>query len=119
VHDFPLFRLDLVALPHELIPLHIFEERFKTMMNECLRAECEFAIVWLSDDQPARDRLRVRDRPRARADGGWSDEPAGDGHLAVLGARAVGRLAYPAGVIEFSDELAGPHVLRSLTAFRR
>jgi Lon protease-like protein len=50
VHDFPLFPLDLVALPHELIPLHIFEERFKTMANECLRAECEFGIVWLSDD---------------------------------------------------------------------
>jgi Lon protease-like protein len=50
VHAFPLFPLDLVALPHELIPLHIFEERFKTMMNECLRAECEVGIVWLSDD---------------------------------------------------------------------
>ena len=34
--------LDLIALPHELIPLHIFEERFKTIMNECQRAECEF-----------------------------------------------------------------------------
>jgi hypothetical protein len=50
VRDFPLFPLDLVALPHELIPLHIFEERFKTMMNECLRAESEFGIVRLSDD---------------------------------------------------------------------
>ncbi len=47
MHDFPLFPLDLVALPHELIPLHSFEERFKTMMNERLRAECEFGIVWL------------------------------------------------------------------------
>ena len=50
MHDFPLFPLDLVALPHELIPLHIFEERFKTMTNECLRAECGLGIVWLSDD---------------------------------------------------------------------
>ena len=47
MHDFPLFPLDLVALSHELIPLHIFEERFKTMTNECLRAECEFVIAWL------------------------------------------------------------------------
>ena len=39
MHDFALFPLDLVALPHELIPLHIFEERFKTMTNECPRAE--------------------------------------------------------------------------------
>ena len=48
--DFPLFPLGLVALPGELIPLHIFEERYKTMMNECLEGEREFGIVWLSDD---------------------------------------------------------------------
>src|SRR5919109_498738 len=48
--EFPLFPLDLVALPNELVPLHIFEERYKTMMNECLRDEKEFGIVWLSDD---------------------------------------------------------------------
>ena len=34
--DFPLFPLALVALPGELVPLHIFEERYKTMMAECL-----------------------------------------------------------------------------------
>jgi Lon protease-like protein len=27
VRDFPLFPLSTVALPHELVPLHIFEER--------------------------------------------------------------------------------------------
>jgi Lon protease-like protein len=43
--DFPLFPLGLVALPGELIPLHIFEERYKTMMDECLRNEREFGIV--------------------------------------------------------------------------
>src|SRR5438874_1093636 len=48
--EFPLFPLGLVALPGELIPLHIFEERFKTMMSECLEHEKEFGIVWLSDD---------------------------------------------------------------------
>ena len=35
VRDFPLFPLGLVALPSELIPLHIFEERYKTMMARC------------------------------------------------------------------------------------
>ena len=48
--DFPLFPLGIVALPGELVPLHIFEERYKTMMNECLAEEKEFGIVWLSDD---------------------------------------------------------------------
>ena len=50
VSEFPLFPLDLVALPHEVIPLHIFEQRYKTMMNECIRNEREFGILWLADD---------------------------------------------------------------------
>ncbi|MEA2147147.1 MAG: hypothetical protein QOG59_2734, partial [Solirubrobacteraceae bacterium] len=34
--EFPLFPLGIVALPGELVPLHIFEDRYKLMMNECL-----------------------------------------------------------------------------------
>ena len=47
---FPLFPLGIVALPQELIPLHIFEERYKTMMDECLSEQKEFGIVWMSAD---------------------------------------------------------------------
>ena len=50
VRDFPLFPLEVVALPHEYVPLHIFEERYKTMIGECLEQEKEFGIVWLSDE---------------------------------------------------------------------
>lgn len=49
-HELPLFPLPLVALPTELVPLHIFEERYKTMIGECLERESEFGIVWMSDD---------------------------------------------------------------------
>ena len=31
-HDFPLFPLPIVLLPTEVVPLHIFEERYKTMI---------------------------------------------------------------------------------------
>lgn len=48
--SFPLFPLGLVLLPHELVPLHIFEERYKIMIGECLEQETEFGIVWLSDE---------------------------------------------------------------------
>jgi Lon protease-like protein len=47
---FPLFPLGLVLLPGELVPLHIFEERYKLMIGECLEQESEFGIIWLSDD---------------------------------------------------------------------
>lgn len=50
LRDFPLFPLGIVALPGEVVPLHVFEERFKTMMERCLADESEFGIVWLSDD---------------------------------------------------------------------
>ena len=50
VRDFPLFPLALVALPGELVPLHIFEERYKTMIGRCLAEETEFGIVWVADD---------------------------------------------------------------------
>src|SRR5439155_167984 len=50
VRDFPLFPLGIVALPSELVPLHIFEERYKTMIDECLESGAEFGIVWLSDE---------------------------------------------------------------------
>ena len=49
VRDFPLFPLALVALPHELIPLHIFEERYRVMFDELLEHEGEFGIVWTTD----------------------------------------------------------------------
>lgn len=41
----PLFPLDLVLLPHASAPLHIFEDRYKEMIGECLRLEAEFGIV--------------------------------------------------------------------------
>ena len=50
VTDFPLFPLGIVALPSELVPLHIFEERYKTMIGRCLDEDSEFGIVWVSDD---------------------------------------------------------------------
>ena len=50
VRDFPLFPLGLVALPTELVPLHIFEERYKTMIGRCLEEGSEFGIVWMAED---------------------------------------------------------------------
>ena len=52
VRDFPLFPLGLVALPHELVPLHIFEERYRIMFAELLDSEGEFGIVWQTDAGP-------------------------------------------------------------------
>jgi Lon protease-like protein len=50
LRDFPLFPLPLVLLPSEVVPLHIFEERYKTMISLCLEERREFGIVWLADE---------------------------------------------------------------------
>ena len=50
-HEFPLFPLALVALPSEQVRLHIFEDRYRTMINACLEQGREFGIVWLAEDE--------------------------------------------------------------------
>ena len=41
----PLFPLDLVLFPGAPLPLHIFEDRYKEMIGECIRDGGEFGIV--------------------------------------------------------------------------
>jgi Lon protease-like protein len=45
----PLFPLPLVAFPGTVVPLHIFEERYKTMVGDCERNGSEFGIVLAKD----------------------------------------------------------------------
>jgi len=46
----PLFPLDLVLLPGAPLPLHIFEPRYKEMINECLDQKRSFGIVRTKDE---------------------------------------------------------------------
>ncbi len=47
----PLFPLGLVLFPGMPLPLHIFEERYKLMINECLDQNKEFGIVLFNGHQ--------------------------------------------------------------------
>ncbi len=40
-----LFPLDVVLFPGALLPLHIFEDRYKELVAECLAAESSFGVV--------------------------------------------------------------------------
>jgi Lon protease-like protein len=44
VDQLPLFPLNVVLFPSSSLPLHIFEERYKTLIRECLESEKEFGI---------------------------------------------------------------------------
>ena len=102
--DFPLFPLGLVALPFEAVQLHIFEERYRTMIAECLEGEREFGIVWLADDGLREVGCAVQieeilDR-----------FPDGRLNIACRGTRVfriterVDHLPYPAATIEWLDD---------------
>jgi len=41
----PLFPLGVVLFPRTLLPLHIFEERYKEMMRDVLDAQGQFGVV--------------------------------------------------------------------------
>ena len=104
VSDFPLFPLGIVALPSELVPLHIFEERYKTMIEECMEGDGEFGIVWLSDEELKTVGCACEiDRVLERMDDGRMN-------ILVRGTRIfrlVERqddLPYPAGTVEFLDD---------------
>lgn len=44
-HIIPIFPLALVVFPNSKYPLHIFEERYKTLINKCLANNSGFGIV--------------------------------------------------------------------------
>lgn len=97
---FPLFPLGIVALPSETVPLHIFEDRYKRMIEECLEHEREFGIVWLSEEELKSIGCACEiDRVLGREDDGSMD-------ILVRGTRPfrlVERqddLPYPAGIVE-------------------
>ena len=106
---FPLFPLGIVALPSESIPLHIFEDRYRRMIEQCLQGqpgslERQFGIVWLSEQELKQIGCACEiEKVLERMD---------DGRLNIL-ARGVrpfrllerqDDLPYPAGVVEFISD---------------
>ena len=47
--DLPLFPLDTVLFPGMVLPLHIFEERYKLMIDRCLKEEQAFGVVLIRE----------------------------------------------------------------------
>ena len=142
--ELPLFPLGLVALPSELVPLHVFEPRYRTMIGECLEAESEFGIVWLGEDglkdsgcacevaqvlermpdgrinivcrgtRPFRLVERLEDRPYPAGRVEWVEDKAEAPDEATLEAA---REAYNELVEQATDEPADPERLATMTAY--
>lgn len=111
VPGFPLFPLGIVALPSEGVPLHIFEDRYRRMIEQCLRGapgslQRTFGILWLSEQElkPIGCACEVEQLVE-RMDDGRLD-------ILVRGTRPFRLLErqddheFPAGIVEFLGEEA-------------
>ena len=104
IERFPLFPLGLVLLPREVVPLHIFEDRYKQMVDECLGEDSDFGMLWM-DERGLREVGCTAEITQllARTEDGRMD-------ILVQGVspfqlvRRVGEMAYPAGDIQLLDE---------------
>ena len=104
VEDFPLFPLGMVALPHELVPLHLFEERFKALAAVCLEHEREFGIVWSTDEglKPVGCACEITEVLERMDDGRLNILTRGTRPFRVLEERDD--LPYPAAAVEFPPD---------------
>jgi Lon protease-like protein len=101
VRDFPLFPLGIVAIPHEYVPLHIFEPRYRTMIGECLDRDAEFGIVWEDDDgrKPIGCACEITEVLERMEDGRMNIVTRGTRPFRIV--EAQDDLPYPAGTVEF------------------
>jgi Lon protease-like protein len=109
VRSFALFPLGIVALPSESVPLHIFEDRYRRMIEHCLQAgessaEREFGIVWLSEEElkPVGCACEIERVVERLDDGRLNIVVRGTRPFRLLERRHD--LPYPAGVVEFLED---------------
>jgi Lon protease-like protein len=118
-----LFPLPLVLLPTERVPLHIFEERYRELIGECLDSDGEFGLVY-ADADGVRDvgtRARVTE-VLARLDDGRMDILVEGGERFRLLELTTGR-SFQTGVVVPVDDVDDPAdrdaVERALELFDR
>lgn len=102
--DFPLFLLPIVALPGEVVPLHVFEPRYRTMIGRCLQDGAPFGIVWESPDglQDLGCAMEITEVLEQHPDGRMDIVTRGTRPFRLLDVRLD--LPYPAAEVELLDD---------------
>jgi Lon protease-like protein len=122
--ELPLFELPVVLLPGELLPLHIFEERYKAMVAHSLENDEPFGIVFADEESGAHDvgcTAAVADVLERFDDGRLNIVVAGGDPFTVVDRFEAPE--FPAGVVELIDLDAEPEdpdpeaTARALAAF--
>ncbi len=118
----PLFPLGVTVLPEMLLPLHIFEERYKQMIGECVAEDKPFGIV-LFDGGSIRSMgcmARVVEVTKSYADGRMDILTRGEKRFAIHAVMEA-KIYMEAEVSFFEDaaEPPDPAIGETLAAARR
>jgi ATP-dependent Lon protease len=118
-----LFPLEIVLVPAEQIPLHIFEPRYRELVTECLEHDVPFGLV-LADEDGLREvgtRAAVVEVLERFPDGRLNVVVEGRERFRVV-EETAGRSFATAEVEGFDDDADRPseeEVVRCLAAYRR
>lgn len=116
----PMFPLDMVLLPGETKTLHVFEERYKQLVADCLQNEAHFGIPFLHQKSMGDFGIEVKINNVIKT------YENGDMDIAIEGVRAFKLVEfsqvlppklYGAGIIQNEEEIMDKpsHLIQELT----
>lgn len=103
----PLFPLDVVVFPGTPLPLHIFEPRYKLMIQRCLENHCEFGILLARSDEiaPVGCTAQIVKVVKQYPDGRMDILTVGQNAFRVL--ELINEQPYLEGEVEYLDDEVG------------
>lgn len=103
----PLFPLQSVFFPGERIPLHIFEDRYKQLINDCLEEAINFGIpVYLNDSLAYGTEMKLEEVMNTYDNGEMDIICTAKRVFKVLMFdNQMGEKLYAGGIIEFLDNI--------------
>ncbi len=88
LEEMPLFPLNAVLLPYQALPLNVFEERYRKMIQHCLKEDKPFGIVLIREGEEVNDPSAVPYMVGTSARiVNCTNSPEGDLHVLTAGER--------------------------------
>ncbi len=111
--EIPLFPLNIVLFPGMVLPLHIFEPRYRQMIADCQRQELEFGVVlvqaestFMREEPHAIGTMaEIRDLDRLE-DGRLNIIAMGTHRFRILSQHR--KKPYLSGLVEFYEDISEP-----------
>lgn len=105
--DLGLFPLEIVLLPGEVLPLHVFEPRYRELIGECVATHGDFGLIYQRgrDVGPVGTRASVVEVLRRYEDGRLDVLVAGGDRFRLI-ELTTGRSFVTASVVPFRDDAA-------------